>query len=74
MTTFPKVTTVYTHNLQPGELIHTDFSFYAVTSIRGFTSVFTVVCAETRIIWVFPTSSKQSPVRIICFIIKTLNN
>ena len=34
----------------------------------------TVVCAKTRIIWVFPTASKRTPVRIIRFILTTLVN
>ena len=38
-----KGTTVDTINLQPGELIHTDLEFYNITSIRGFTSILTVV-------------------------------
>ena len=72
MTTFPKGTTVDTGNLQPGELIHMEFDFYNVTSIRGFTSMLTVVCANTRILWVLPTASKLAPVRIIRFILTTL--
>ena len=34
----------------------------------------TVVCAKTRILLVFPTESKQAPVRIIQFILTTLYN
>ena len=74
MTTTNKGTTVDTSNLQPGELVHMDFEFYKVTSIYGFTSILTVVCAKTRMIWVFPTSSKIAPVRIIHFILTTLIN
>ena len=47
MTTFPKVNTVDTSKLQPGELIHMDFSYYNVTSIRGFAVMITVVCVRT---------------------------
>ena len=43
MTTLPKGKTVGTSKLHLGELIHMDFSFYNVTSIRGFTSIITVV-------------------------------
>ena len=28
MTDFPKVTTVDTNNLHPGEIVHVDFAFY----------------------------------------------
>ena len=74
MKTLPKGATVGTTNLQPGELIHMDFSFYSVTFIRGFTCMLTIVCANTRMICVFYTVSKTKPVYIIHFIITTLNN
>ena len=74
MTVSPKGTTVDTSNLQPGELIHVDFDFNNVIYIHGFTSVLTVVCAKTIIIWVLPIATKQAPVCIISFIIKTFNN
>ena len=74
MTTFPKETTVHTTNLQPGELIHMYFSFWNLTSIHGFTSMLTVVCAKTRMIWLFHTVSKIDPVRIILFVLTTINN
>ena len=51
-----------------------EYVFYNVTSIRGCTSMLTVVCTKTIILWVFPTASKRSPVRIILFILKTLAN
>ena len=51
-----------------------DFAVYNITFIRGFNLIITVVCAKTRILWVFPTASKRSPVRIIIFILTTLNN
>ena len=74
MTDFPKVTNFETTNLKPGELIHIAFAFYNVTSTIGFTSILTVVCENTRMIWVFTTESKISPVRIICFVLTTLRN
>ena len=74
MTTFPKVTTVDTNDLQPGELIHMDFVFYNVNYNNGFTSMINVVFTKTRMLWLFPTVSKQPPMRIICLIITTLNN
>ena len=54
ITTINKVTAVNTSNFQPGELIHTDFAFYNITSIRVSTSMLTVVCAKTRMLWVLP--------------------
>ena len=71
-TTINKGTTVDTSNLQTGELVHMDFEFYNATSIRGFTSMLTAVCAKIRMLLVFCTASKRAPVRIICFILKTL--
>ena len=44
ISTINKVTTVNTSNLHPGDLINMEFAFYKVTSIHGFTSIFTVVC------------------------------
>ena len=74
MSTINKGKTVETSKLQPGELVLTEFAFYNVTSIRGFTSMLTVVYAKTRMLWVFPTASKRVHVRIICFILATLMN
>ena len=74
MKTINKITTVNTSNRQPVELVNMEFAFHNVTSIHGFTSMITVVCAKTIILWVFPTLSKRAPVRIICFIMKTVMN
>ena len=59
-----KSKTVVTTNLQLGELIHMVFEYYNVTSIRGFTSIITVVFPKTIIILVFTTASKRSSVRL----------
>ena len=66
---FPQRKKVYTNKLQPVELIHMDFPFCNVTYIRGSTSMITVVCVKTKMLWVFPTAYKLPPVRIICFIL-----
>ena len=47
MKTFLKVTTDDTNNLQPGELFLVYFDLYNVISIRGFTSMVTVVYSKT---------------------------
>ena len=70
----PKCETVDTTNLQPWYLLHLDFEFYIVTSIRCFTSILPVVCAMTRILWILPTESKIPQVIIIHFILTILNN
>ena len=74
MTTLPKGATFDTSNLQPGEIIHTDFTFYNVTSIRGFTSILSVICENTIMLWEFLTASKRAPVHTIRFILTTLEN
>ena len=51
-----------------------DFAFYTVTSIHGFTSMLTVVCAKNRMLWVLPNASKISPVCIIHLMMTTLMN
>ena len=74
MTDLTKGTTVDTTNLQPGKLLHMEFSFYNATSVNRFSSVFPVVCENTIILWAFPTESKISSVRIISLTITTLKN
>ena len=74
MATFPKVSTVETSKLQSRELVHVEFSFYNVSSVRGFSSMTTFVYERTRMIRELRTGSKQSPVRIILFILKTFKN
>ena len=51
-----------------------DFAFYNATSVRGFTSMLTVVCGKTRILFIFTTAYKLPPVRIIFFILTIFNN
>ena len=74
MTTLPKGTTPDTTNIWPGEFIHMEFAFNNVTSIRGFTYMLTVLCVNTRILWVFPTAYKWSPALVIRFILTNLKN
>ena len=55
MKIFPKGTNVGTTHLQSGAVIRMYLAFYNVTSIRGFTSMITTVCANIIMIWFFPT-------------------
>ena len=55
MTNLPKLTTVDTIKIQPGELIHMEFDLYSVTSIRVFTSILIVICVNNIMLFVFPT-------------------
>ena len=59
MSTINKGKTVKISKLQPGELVLMEFAFYNVTSIRGFTSMLTVVCAKNIILWVLPNAPKR---------------
>ena len=74
MKMFSKGTTVDTTKLQPQEITHMDFMFYNMTSIQEFTSMLTVFCANTIIIWLFLTAPSLSLIHIICFIRKTFEN
>jgi hypothetical protein len=44
-----------------------DFSFWDVVSHRSFTAMLTINDAKTRTLWLFCTSSKKPPIRIICW-------
>ena len=44
---------VDTNDYSPGQLIHMDFTFYEIVSIRGFTSILVIVDAKTRKVWAF---------------------
>ena len=74
MTTINKVTLVDTSKIQTGELVHIDIAIYNVNSIRGFTPMLALVCTQTRMLSVFPTTSKRAPFRIIQFILITPMN
>ena len=68
----PKGKTVDTANYLPGQLLHMDFYFWGLTSIRGFSSVLLVVDCKTRRQWKFLTSSKSPPLEIIHWFINQL--
>ena len=51
-----------------------DFYLYNVIHIQGFKYIITLVCENTRIVWVLPNASEKASLRVICFIITTLNN
>ena len=67
MTDIPKGITMNTSILQPGELIHIDFCFINVLSIRGFTCVLMIVDARTRNKWEFATPTKRPPINVLDF-------
>ena len=65
MTDIPKGIVMNTSILRPGELIHIDFCFINVTSIRGFTCVLMIVDARTRNKWEFATPTKRPHIDIL---------
>lgn len=63
---------VDTTELPVGTRFHADFSFYSVTSIRGFKSLLTITDATSRQEWCFPTKSKRPPLAIVSHFIRTI--
>lgn len=51
----------------PGGLIHMDFTFYNITSIRGFISALNIIDASTRKLWTFVLPDKRPPLYQISF-------
>ena len=49
-----------------------DYSFWNKTSIRGFTSLLTVICMATRFSFAFPTRNKCPPLATISWLINIL--
>ena len=70
----PKGETVETTYIHPGKILHMELACYNVTTIYGFTSIITVVCAKARLLWILPTASNKAPIRTIRFILTALNN
>jgi len=48
-----------------GQLLHLDFSFWNITSIRGFSSLLSIIDGKDRMLWNFPTASKSAPISIL---------
>ena len=59
--------TIDTSKYLPGQMLHIDFTFYDIISIRGFTCVLIIVDARTRKVWTFCTTSKRPPINIMRF-------
>jgi hypothetical protein len=58
--------------LAPFQRIHVDFSFFSVTSIRGFTSSLDVRCGSTSFPFAFPYKSKNPALDVLRYTIDTL--
>ncbi len=57
-----------------GQLLHVDFSFWNLVSIRGFTSLLSVIGGKDRMLWNFPTASKRCPLQILDYLFAMLQN
>ena len=58
----------------PGFMLHMDFSFFNVESIRGFTSTFLAICSATSHPFEFPSRSKRPPLYILNFLVNKFSN
>ncbi len=63
----PKGQTTSTNHLTPGQLLHLDFGFWDLTSHRGFSSMLLIIDAKTRMLWLFCTSNKRAPIKILSY-------
>jgi hypothetical protein len=55
-----------------GQLLHIDFSFWNIVSIRGFTSLLSVIDGKDRMLWNSPTASKHAPLQVFDFLFAIL--
>lgn len=53
--------------IKRGQLLHIDFSFWNIPSIRGFTSLLSIIDGKDCMLWNFPTTSKRAPLSILDF-------
>jgi len=68
----PKAKSTSTKFLRRGQLLHIDFSFWNVCSIRGFTCLLSVIDGKDRMLWNFPTTSKRVPLSILAYLFTML--
>jgi len=61
----PKAKTTSYVLTRRGQLLHIDFSFWTIPSIRGFTSLLSIIDGKDRMLWTFPTASKRPPLAIL---------
>jgi hypothetical protein len=59
---------------QHGQLLHIDFSFWNIVSIRGFASLLSVIDGKDRMLWSLPTASKHVPLSVLDFLFTTLEH
>ena len=68
----PKGIALSTENLVPGQLIHMDFCFLEIESIRKFTCSLIIVDAKVRKMWTFNTQGKRPLIDTVRFFLTQL--
>ena len=61
-----------TTNINVGNLLHMDITFFDVTSIRGFNCSINIIDAKSRKLWGFLSSAKRLPLRIFKYFLHAL--
>ena len=73
-TKIPRGPTDDVSKFAPGFMLHINFSFFNVKSIRELTSTFVAICSATSHPFVFPSIRKHPPLEILKFLVTTLRN
>jgi hypothetical protein len=63
----PKGKTSPMAHLLPRQLLHIEIGFCNIISHRGFSSMLIIIDAKTRMLWLFCTSDKCPPNRILMY-------
>jgi hypothetical protein len=69
----PKAKTTSYELTTKGQLLHLDFSFWDQQSIRGFTSLLSIIDGKDHMLWNFPTASKHPPIDILQYFFAMLH-
>ena len=71
-TKLPRGQLVDKTNIPPFLILHLDFHFFNVKSIRGFESALAVSCGSTSYAFNFPTRSRAPPIHILSYLVNVL--
>ena len=71
-TNIPRGKLVDVTKLPPFQRLHVDFSFFGVTSLRGYTTALDIACGSTSYPFGFPTKSKTPPLVLFEWFVKTI--
>jgi len=69
----PKANTSSCQLTKRGQLLHIDFLFWTVPSIRGFTSLLSIIDGKDHMLWTFPTANKRPPLAILDYFFSILD-